>query len=44
MITNDNLKAEIEKKLKGINLINRLCLGYISEIVLAELVIILIDN
>ncbi len=44
MITNDNLKAEIEKKLKDINLINRLCLGYISEIVLAELVIILIDN
>ncbi|RXG62566.1 hypothetical protein ES695_21430 [Candidatus Atribacteria bacterium 1244-E10-H5-B2] len=44
MTTNDNLKAEIERRLKGINLIDRLRLGYVSEIALAELVIILQDD
>ncbi|MBA7562562.1 hypothetical protein ES695_01035 [Candidatus Atribacteria bacterium 1244-E10-H5-B2] len=40
LITNDNLKAEIEEKLKDINLINRLRLGHISGIALEKLVII----
>jgi len=44
LITKDNLKAEIQKRLKGIDLINRLRLGHISEIALAKLAIILQDD